>query len=142
MSSTAETIFAALQGVISAALTPLGATVERNTSMPDRIGPQGHVTLREADPGEPYVTMSPLEYEYEHQIDIEVLVSGTDRDATFDALKVAIGAAVLANRTLGGLCIWLEATPPADLDDLAMHEPVKAAVIVLFVTYKTSNPLG
>ena len=64
---------------------------------------------RDGDPGEPEVTLSPLRYHYQHRAEIEAVVQGTDLDAAFDTLTASIGAAIAADRTLGGLCDWVEA---------------------------------
>ena len=91
-------LFAALAGVG-------GATVTRNLALPTRIPAAGLVILRDGTPGEPEVSLSPLTYHYEHAAVVEVIVQGqATQDASFDAICVAIGARLAANRTLGGLC--------------------------------------
>ncbi len=62
-----------------------------------------------ASPGEPEVTLSPLRYHYAHRAEIEAVVQGTTRDAALDTLCASIGAALATDRTLGGLCDWVEA---------------------------------
>jgi hypothetical protein len=59
-------------------------------------------------------------------------VQGAARDATFDILTASIGAAIIANRTLGGLCDWVEAEAPR-LVDLPVEgaASLKAAVIAV-----------
>ena len=56
--------------------------------------------------------------------------AGIGRDAAFDALLVGVGTTLSADRTLGGLCDWVdaEALRPVDLaiDGAAA---LKAAVI-------------
>ena len=58
------------------------------------------------------MTLSPLRYHYQHRAEIEAVVPGADRDAAFDTLTASIGAALVADRTLGGLCDWVEAEAP------------------------------
>ena len=41
---------------------------------------------------------------------------GTGRDAAFDALAAGLGTALSADRTLGGLCDWVEAEAPRPVD--------------------------
>ena len=48
-------------------------------------------------------------YHYQHRAEIEAVVQGANRDAAFDTLTASIGAALAADRTLGGLCDWIEA---------------------------------
>ena len=59
-------------------------------------------------------------------------MQGAARDATFDILTASIGAAIIANRTLGGLCDWVEAEAPR-LVDLPVEgaASLKAAVIAV-----------
>jgi hypothetical protein len=69
--------------------------------------------LRDGNPSEPGVTLSPLMYHYQHRAELEVIVqTGDERDVRFDRLLGRIGAAVSADRTLRGLCDWVEAEAP------------------------------
>lgn len=52
------------------------------------------------------MTLSPLAYHYQHRAEIEAVVQGADRNADFDTLCASVGAALAADRTLGGLCDW------------------------------------
>ncbi len=80
---------------------------------PERVHTAGLMILRDGDPGEPGVRLSPLMYHYQHRAEIEAVVQGADRDTTFAALCASIGAAISADRTLGGRCDWAEAEAPA-----------------------------
>lgn len=101
MPTTRETVLAALH----TRLQPLAATVLRDEALPERIPPSGLIILRDGEPGEPEMTLSPLRYHYQHRAELEVIVqAGTGRASTFDALIAAIGAALAADQTLGGLC--------------------------------------
>jgi transposase len=62
---------------------------------------EGLLILRDGEPGEPEVTLSPLAYHYQHPAEIEAVVQGADRVAAFDTLIASIGAALAADRTLG-----------------------------------------
>ena len=87
--------------------------------------------------------MSPLLYHYEHRAEVEVFVQpGSDREALFDDLCRSVGAAVVADRTLGGLCDWVEAEAPAP-DDTPTEGGVtyRAAVIGVRLHYATPDPL-
>jgi len=64
----------------------------------------GLLILRDGEPGEPEVTLSPLAYHYQHRVEIEAVVQGADRDAAFDALNAGIGASLTADRTLVDAC--------------------------------------
>jgi len=140
MPTTRETILAALH----ARLQPLAATVLRDEVLPERIPPAGLIILRDGQPGEPKVTLSPLRYHYQHRAELEVIIQTPGNRATaFDMLIASIGTALAADRTLGGLCDWLETEAPASVD-LPVEGAVslKAAVITIVLHYSTSNPLA
>jgi hypothetical protein len=140
MPTTRETILAALH----ARLQPLAASVLRDEVLPERILPAGLIILRDGQPGEPEVTLSPLRYHYQHRAELEVVIQGeNDRATAFDTLIVAIGTAFATDRTLGGLCDWVEAEAPASVD-LPVEGAVslKAAVVTVVLHYTTADPLG
>ena len=140
MPTTRETILAALQ----ARLQTLAATVLRDEVLPERIPPTGLIILRDGQPGEPEVTLSPLRYHYQYRTELEVVVQAAKNRATaFDTLMAAIGTALETDRTLGGLCDWVEAEAPASVD-LPVEGAVslKAAVITVLLHYPTPGPLA
>ncbi len=112
MPTPRETILAALHARLSA----LPATALRGDVLPERVPAAGLLILRDGEPGEPEVTLSPLRYHYQHRAEIEAVVQGAARDAAFDTLCASIGAAIAADRTLGGLCDWVEAEAPRPVD--------------------------
>ena len=76
----------------------------RGEVLPERVPAAGLLILRDGDPGEPAVTLSPLRYHYQHRAEVEAVVqSGTGRDVAFDALAAGVGIVLSADRTLGGL---------------------------------------
>jgi hypothetical protein len=139
MPTTRETILQTLHALLRTQPAP----VLRGEVLPERVPAAGLLILRDGDPGEPAVTLSPLRYHYQHRADVEAVVqSGIDRDAAFDALSVALGTALSADRTLGGLCDWVEAEAPRPVD-LAIDgaATLKAAVVPIVLHYSTSDPL-
>jgi hypothetical protein len=58
-------------------------------------------------------------------------------------LAASIGATLAADRTLGGLCDWVEAEAPHPID-LAVDgaATLKAAVITIVMHYASADPLG
>jgi hypothetical protein len=111
--------------------------------LPERAPAVGLLILRDGEPGEPEVTLSPLRYHYQHRAEIEAVVQGATRDASFDTLCASVGAAIAADRTLGGLCDWVEAEAPRPVD-LAVEgaASLKAAVIPVILHYSTADPLA
>ena len=143
MPSPRETI---LQALLAALETVPAATVLREEVLPERLPFAGLVILRDGDPGTPEVTLSPLQYHYDHRAEIEVIVQAKTpaaRANTFDTLLQAIGTALAADRTLGGLCNWLEAQAPQPVDmPVEGAAALKAAIIPVILTYSTTDPLG
>ena len=140
MPTTRETVLAALFG----RLQPLAATVLRDEVLPERVPPAGLIILRDGQLGDPDVTLSPLRYHYQHRAELEVIVqTPANRATAFDALLAAIGTALVIDRTLSGLCDWVEAEAPTSVDlpvDGAVS--LKAAVVTVVLHYSTSNPLA
>lgn len=138
-----ETVLKALLAVLEVS-KPAGASLERNSVLPQSIPAAGAMILRDGDPGQPEVTLSPLEYHYEHRAEVDVLIDrpASARDAAFDTLVRAVGAALASDRTLGGLCDWVEGEAPAPLS-LAIEgaEGLKAATLTLVLHYSTPDPL-
>ena len=140
MPSIRETILAALH----ARLQTLAAPVLRGEVLPERIPATGLIILRDGKPGDPEVTLSPLTYFYEHRAELEVVIqAGTGRDALFDALTADIGTVFAADRTLGGLCDWVDAEAPEPVDlPIEGAAALKAAVIIVVLHYATGDPLA
>jgi hypothetical protein len=138
MPTSRETILTAL----FARLSTLPATVLRGEVLPERVPPAGLLMLRDGEPGEPEVTLSPLRYHYEHRSEVEAVVQGATRDAGFDTLCASVGAVIAADRTLGGLCDWVEAEAPRPVDlPVEGAASLKAAVITVVLHYTLTDPL-
>ena len=140
MPTTRDTVLAALH----ARLQPLAALTLRDEVLPERIPVAGLIILRDGQPGEPEVTLSPMRYHYQHRAELEVVVqAGTGRASAFDDLVAAIGAAIEADRTLGGLCDWVEPEAPASVDlPVEGAAALKAALITVVLHYTTTGPLA
>lgn len=139
MASPRETIMTAPHEQLSG----LPATALRGEVLPERVPAEGLLILRDGEPGEPEVTLSPLAYHYQHRAEIEAVVQGEERDAAFDALTASIGTALAADRTLGGLCDWVEAEAPRPVDlPVEGAASLKAAVIPVVLHYSTADQLA
>jgi hypothetical protein len=141
MPTRRETILTALADLLR---TIPHAPVLRGGVLPERIPPAGLMILRDGAPGEPGVTLSPLTYHYQHRAELEVIVqSSADRDGLFDALIAQIGAVTAADRTLRGLCDWVEAEAPEPIDlPIEGGAALKAAVVPILLHYATSDALA
>ena len=138
-----ETILQALFTLLSSVAGP---TVLRNANLPERLPAGGIVILRDGDPGEPEVLLSPAEYVYEHRADADVLVDASTpaaRDAIFDSVMQAIGSAIATDRTLGGLCDYAETAAPVPVDLIVEGASgFKAATLPIILHYGTPDPLS
>ena len=114
---------------------------------PATVPATGMVVVRTGDPGEPECTLSPLAYHFEHRIPLEVSTfksAGLSNEEALDVMLVAIGEGVAADRTLGGLCDWLDTTSAATEDVYADggSEPPRGADLMILASYTTNNPLA
>lgn len=143
MSSKREQVLDAIVVLVTAAVPE--AKVERNLAKPERIPSGGLVIVRDGDPGEPEVLLSPLTYVFSHRIPIEIAVHqvGDPREQVLDAILGRIGFEVAANRTLWGLCDFLEAEAPVTTDvETAGALPGRWADAAIVATYSTPDPLN
>ncbi|CAA6605807.1 conserved hypothetical protein [Rhodospirillaceae bacterium LM-1] len=120
------------------------AMVKREEPVPEKVPAGGLVILRDGDPGGPEVLLSPVTYLWQHQAEIEVVVQRPAPEAAvaLDALMGELGAALSADRTLGGLVDWVEWSAP-QTRDLAIDGTagLKGAVVTVTLHYASSDPL-
>ena len=140
MPTPRETILTALH----ARLLALPATALRGDVLPERVPADGLLILRDGEQGEPEVTLSPLRYHYQHRAEMEVVVQAPNgRASAFDTLIAVIGTVLETDRTLGGLCEWVEPEAPASVDlPIEGAAALKAAVITVVLHYTTTGPLA
>ena len=88
--------------------------------------------------------MSPLTYHFEHEAAVEIFVqNNADNDALFDALAQRVGTVLAVDRTLGGLCDWIEGSAPAvETLPVGGANVLKAATITVVLYYATPDPLN
>lgn len=145
MPSTRETALQALFELVGGAVVAYGAAAFRSEPLPVRIDAKGVALFYDGDPGAPDIELSPLTYLYQHRAEIDVVVqSGTasNRDALFDALLQILGGAIEQNRTLGGVCDWIEAEAPQPTNlPIEGAAGLKAATIPVVLHYATTTPL-
>ncbi|VTO10687.1 MULTISPECIES: hypothetical protein [Brevundimonas] len=118
------------------------AEVKRDAEAPSRPPAGGLVILRDSDPGEPEVTLSPLSYSYNHAFGVEIVSPSATGSHGLGDMLAELGEVIEGARDLGGLTEWLEATAP-DLDDLAAAgaPSVATAMFDLIATYTIPSPL-
>lgn len=145
MATDAETVLAALHAALAAS-APAGVTVLRNPGVRQRVPAAGLAVLRDGDPGEPEVIMSPLTFSWRHRAALDLMVEGAEggqRDARFEALRAWVGATIAGDRGLGGLCDWIEVDAPEPIEIEAEQgaAPVKAGVVGIVLHYDTSREI-
>jgi hypothetical protein len=143
MSSKREQVLATL---FSALRSVPAATVKRNEALPSNVPGGGLVILRDGDPGEPDVTLSPRTEFFSHRAEIEAFVTqpvGGGGEVALDALLAEIGTALATDRSLGGLAENLYWSAP-ETSVLAIEgaAPILAARVTITIEYLVSNPLA
>lgn len=144
MPSKRERVILAVAALIKAALPK--AEHFRNDAKQQPIGSGGYVNVDDGDPGEPEVTLNPTTWIYEHQIPVDVAANPTRTvlaETRLDTMLQAIGTAISADRTLGGLCDYLMVTAATTEPLTAEGAPVsRYALIGIVAVYGTTDPLN
>jgi hypothetical protein len=142
--SKAEQILDAFKALLE---TMPGATIERNSVLPEKIPGSGLIILRDGDPSEPEQALGGFgSTYYQHVVEIEAYVEQGDaaaRDAAFDGLLQQIGLALEADPTLGGLAFGLTyGRPEPAIEAIPGAPTIKGATLSVTVDYETSAPLS
>jgi hypothetical protein len=142
MASKREQVLSALFGGLQE--VPL-ASVKRNEVLPQAVPAAGLVIVRDGDPGEPDVTLNPVHLFYNHRAELEAFVSppAGGAEAALDTLLGKIGAALAADRSLGGLVENLTWSAP-EISVLAIEgaAPILCARIIVTLEYLRADPLA
>ncbi|WP_336974176.1 hypothetical protein [Sphingobium aromaticiconvertens] len=140
-------VLTAAKALVAGAL--VGAEViglENAADRPVRVSPLGTAIVRDGDPGEASIDLSPPRYHYDHAIPVELLAlesPNVPTRARLDQMAGAIGAAVDNDRTLGGLCAHVDVTP-LEIADLTVSGGASqmGAQFEIIASYSTTSPLG
>lgn len=142
-------VLSAIKALLTAALpTATVRGLDGDEAPPATVPAGGLVVVRTGDPGPPAeVTLSPLTYWWEHDIPVEVTAqkgAGRSAEQAIDAMLVLIGAAIAADRTLGGLCDWIDISAAAtgDVGPDQGGSPPRGADLTITATYSSLNPLA
>lgn len=136
----------ALKALIQAALP--GAEVigpDGDEEIDERIPDGGRALLKSGDPGDPEIILSPLTYIYDHRFPLEITAyptAGQTGEQVVDAMAEAIGDLIEADRSLGGLCDFLDAYAPSTQDIYVEGGAVaRGSDGAIIATYATNRPL-
>ncbi len=139
MPTLRETILSALH----ARLLALPATALRGGVLPERVPAVGLLVLRDGEPGEPEVTLSPLRYHYQHQprsrLSCRALLATPPSTPSAPASARRLPPTVRWAASATG--IEAEAPRPVDLP-VEGAASLKAAVITVILHYTTADPLA
>lgn len=124
-----------------------GPEFERNQAVKTRVPSGGRLVLWDGT-GEvdEYVIGAPKPYLWNWRAKLQVTVEHAhtaQRDLLFSNLCEAIGDALKGDRTLGGLCDWVDASPP-DITETAIEgaPAFKGGEIDIIITFASDNPTG
>ena len=144
MTSKPEQVILAVLALLETLST---AKIERNSGVPERIPAGGLIVLRDGNPGEPDTALGGFGGAYySHDVEIELYVEEGDaalRDAAFDALVQAVGAALESDPTLGSLVFGMSyGRPEIDTEAVIGASAIKHGILAVTVEYETDSPLG
>lgn len=141
MASVREQALQALFGVLEGIPFRIA---RRGGELPVSVPDDGLMILRDGDPGEPEITMSPMIYEYRHVAEIEVVLQPqADGSDALDDLLGEIGAALAADRTLGGAVMWVEPQAPVPVEvPVDGGLGIVATIVPVALHYTTTGPLA
>ncbi|CAO4142170.1 hypothetical protein [Methylorubrum extorquens] len=144
MPSKREQVIEAVAALVKQSLPK--ATHYRNEVKQRTIPANGYVNVDDGDPGDAEITLNPTTWIYEHELPVEVAANATrsvSAEARLDTMLQAIGAAVAADRTLGGLCDYLQVGAASTEPLTAEGAPVsRLAVVAITAVYGTTDPLN
>ena len=135
-------------GVLMARLeTITGATVERNSAVPEKIPTGGLIILRDGTADEPEKPLGGFGGIYCRQnAEIEIYVENGDaaaRDAAFDILLQQIGTVLDADPTLGGLAFGMTySRPEIDTEAVIGGPAIKAGTLIVAIEFEADTALG
>ncbi len=141
--SVREAALAALSARLGAALAARNPASEllRNETVPQRLPPGGLVVLRDGETVEETPILSPLAWQIEHRAVVEVVAAS---NTLLGALLMEIGAAITADRSLGGMVEWAQPGAPSfdDVETGGAAASRAAALPVTLVFTVAGSPLS
>lgn len=124
--------------------TVIGMDLEE--AKPTMIGELGQAIVRSGDPGDPEIDLSPPTWWWDRSFPIELAAKNEpSRPAREVLAEMArdVGDAIQADPYLGGLCMWLDASPPVSGEvDHRGAAPIAWTDFAIIASYSTTSPLG
>lgn len=125
-------------------LQSAGGEFVRDSEKAPLDNPGGNVIMRDGDPGQPQITLSPVRYEWNHQVLVEVSASGPYRKSTVDRLVMLLDACIAQDRQLGGDAIDCRIVDAPTIEEFENEgtETVRAATVIITAFYVSDSPTG
>lgn len=140
-----EALQETLEGLSEAQVAVPPVVAPRNADEPEEVPAGGLVILRDGDPGEPTILLSPTTYCYEHRAEVEVWVQAATaaaRDALLDQVLGLIPALIAADPTLGMAVDYTELREPElESERFPGAANLKVARVPVILSYDTTSPL-
>lgn len=149
MTTKREQIFAALFALWQTNVVNVSA--KRNETPPERLDAADSITLLlQQDGGDvppaAEILLSPVSYVFEEMIELQIAAQGVVSDTTpeIDRVIAAIGAAIGANRTLGGLADDVRALEAPRIEDRAVTgaAALRLATVRVRLAWSAPDPLS
>jgi hypothetical protein len=123
-------------------LAETGRAVFRDGALPERVQVNGLIIIRDGEPNEAEVTLSPLRYHYQHRVILEVFTQARANRCQLMQICGEIGAIIAGDRTLCGYCDWIEAEAP-EITDIPSEgaQNILAAIGPIRLYYALADPL-
>lgn len=112
----------------------------------DEVPEGGRLNIFIGDPGQPDDVLGGFDTAfYSHTFEIDIIVisgASNTRMTKFGALSAALGAALISDRTLGGLVAGITFGQPAPANERVIGgEDMKASTLLITVDYQSDAPI-
>jgi hypothetical protein len=117
----------------------------RDPEKPPQESECGTIIMRNGDPGQPTVTLSPVHYQWEHEVPLEFAAVGENRNSTVDAMLLQLDVFLTGNRNLDGNVIDARVMIAPIIDEVDQAEgaqTIRVAQVMVRLEYDSASPIG
>lgn len=141
MTTKREQVLSALATLLEGAFA---AKFERDPEKAPEESTEGTAVMRDGDPGEPEITLSPIQYQWNHAVELELAAVGEARNATVDDMLALLDTTIASDRTLGGLAIDVRVMSAPVIDETSVDgtQAVRYAPVKINCFYVSNSPIG
>lgn len=143
MTTKREAVLAALETLLVATFTG-PEKFERDPEKTPEDNDGGNIIMRDGDPGPATISLSPIRYQFDHAVFVEVSASGQTRKATVDDLLIKLDTALKIDRTLGGVVLDCRVMEAPVIDEIESDGTgtLRASTISINLSYVSDSPIG